>query len=130
MHPLRGLCHDGGHSLSEPLHLFPQGPQTLSPIEEIKHGHHGARVCLWEGAMLQLGTTCKALHATLAAPMPPVPCRTGGPSPTPLPSPAPAPEEPGRPSGAAFSSARFLPSHRDASNARPHPGVPGQTSLM
>lgn len=48
MHPLRGLCHDGGHSLSKPLHLFPQGPQALSPIEEIEHSHHSPRVCLWE----------------------------------------------------------------------------------
>lgn len=46
MHPLRGLCHDGDHSLSEPLHLFPQGSQALSPIEEIEHCHHSPGVCL------------------------------------------------------------------------------------
>lgn len=55
MHPLRGLCHEGGHSLSESLHLLPQGPQTLSPIEEIQHCHRGPGVCLWEGSVLQLG---------------------------------------------------------------------------
>ena len=46
---MKSLCHDGGHSLSEPLHLFPQGSQTLSPIEEIEHCHRSPRVCLWEG---------------------------------------------------------------------------------
>lgn len=48
MHPFRGLFHDGDHSLSEPLHLFPQGPQALSAIEEIKHCHHSPGVCLWK----------------------------------------------------------------------------------
>lgn len=48
VHPFGGLLHDGDHSLSEPLHLFPQGPQALSAIEEIKHCHHSPGVCLWE----------------------------------------------------------------------------------
>ena len=61
---MKSLCHDGGHSLSEPLHLFPQGSQTLSPIEEIEHCHRSPRVCLWEGVMLQPGWTIKTpLHA-------------------------------------------------------------------
>lgn len=47
VHSLRSLGHDGGHCLSEALHLFPQGPQALSPIEEIQHRHHSPRVCLW-----------------------------------------------------------------------------------
>ena len=82
VHPLKSLCHDGGHSLSEPLHLFPQGSQTLSPIEEIEHCHRSPRVCLWEGVMLQPGWTIKTpLHAApppAGAHMPIVPSQNQG----------------------------------------------------
>lgn len=59
VHPLKSLCHDGGHSLSEPLHLFPQGSQTLSPIEEIEHCHRSPRVCLWEAGDAAAGMDYK-----------------------------------------------------------------------
>lgn len=55
MNPFRGLFHDGGHSLSKPLYLLPQGPQALSAIEEIKHCHHSSGVCLWEGGNAATG---------------------------------------------------------------------------
>ena len=59
VHPLKSLCHDGSHSLSEPLHLFPQGSQTLSPIEEIEHCHRSPRVGLWEGGDAAAGMDYK-----------------------------------------------------------------------
>lgn len=82
MYPLRGLCHDGDHSLSEPLHLFPQGPQALSAIEEIKYCHHSPGVCLWEGgnATTGDGLWSSHTHPLVTIHMPTMTARTRDPS--------------------------------------------------
>lgn len=131
MHPLRGLCHDGGHSLSEPLHLFPQGPQALSPIEEIEHCHHSPGVCLWEGGNAATGMDYEApSHTPWPAPTCLLcPARTRDLVPQLSPCHHQLPEELGRPTGASFSSAFSLPATVDASNA-PQLSVLCQTSLM
>ena len=114
MHPLRGLCHDGDHSLSEPLHLFPQGSQALSPIEEIEHCHHSPGVCLWEGGNAATGDRLRSSHTPPPGPRPQVYCtllEPGIPSPNSPPRQHQLPEELGRPREVAFSSPLSLPCH-------------------
>lgn len=74
VHPLRGLFHDGDHSLSEPLNLFPQGSQALSAIEEIKHCHHSPGVCLWERGNAATGLDyARPAFWNQEPPLPPLP---------------------------------------------------------
>lgn len=74
VYPLRGLFHDGDHSLSEPLNLFPQGSQALSAIEEIKHCHHSPGVCLWERGNAATGLDyARPAFWNQEPPLPPLP---------------------------------------------------------